>query len=113
MMEEARTLLEMKRLKSRGNDSHNTPKSSASGASPVDFPNGLPLPPPRKQTEKLSELEQQLKKSEAAQRRKLQVQKAARESEPEAIRKILGQDSDEVGRENEETSRRTGTGEVS
>ncbi|KAK4282565.1 hypothetical protein QN277_013926 [Acacia crassicarpa] len=73
--------------------------ASASGASLVEFPNGLPLPPPRKQKEKLSEVEQQLKKSEAAQRRRLQVQKAARESEAEAIRKILGQDSSRVKRE--------------
>lgn len=33
------------------------------------------------QKEKLSEVEQQLKKAEAAQRRKMQVEKAARESE--------------------------------
>lgn len=33
------------------------------------------------QKEKLSELEQQLKKAEAAQRRRMQVEKAARESE--------------------------------
>lgn len=33
------------------------------------------------QKEKLSEVEQQLKKAEAAQRRKMQVEKAAREAE--------------------------------
>ena len=33
------------------------------------------------QKEKLSEVEQQLKKAEAAQRRRMQVEKAARESE--------------------------------
>ncbi|XP_059625580.1 uncharacterized protein LOC132268762 isoform X2 [Cornus florida] len=65
----------------------------------VEFPNGLPPVPPRKQKEKLSEVEQQLKKAEAAQRRRLQVEKAARESEAEAIRKILGQDSSRRKRE--------------
>ncbi|KAK7284571.1 hypothetical protein RJT34_19319 [Clitoria ternatea] len=73
--------------------------ASASGASLIEFPNGLPPAPPRKQKEKLSELEQQLKKAEAAQRRRMQVEKAARESEAEAIRKILGQDSSRKKRE--------------
>ncbi|KAL8094474.1 uncharacterized protein LOC141692733 [Apium graveolens] len=65
----------------------------------IEFPNGLPPPPPRKQKEKLTEVEQQLKKAEAAERRKLQNEKAARESEAEAIRKILGQDSSRKKRE--------------
>ncbi|XP_028771043.1 uncharacterized protein LOC114728323 [Neltuma alba] len=73
--------------------------ASASGASLIEFPNGLPPAPPRKQKEKLSEVEQQLKKAEAAQRRRMQVEKAARESEAEAIRKILGQDSSRKKRE--------------
>lgn len=73
--------------------------SSSSGQSLIEFPNGLPPAPPRKQKEKLSEVEQQLKKAEAAQRRKMQVEKAARESEAEAIRKILGQDSSRKKRE--------------
>ncbi|XP_052196697.1 vicilin-like seed storage protein At2g18540 isoform X2 [Diospyros lotus] len=73
--------------------------SSGSGASAIEFPNGLPPAPPRKQKEKLSEVEQQLKKAEAAQRRRMQVEKAARESEAEAIRKILGQDSSRKKRE--------------
>lgn len=72
--------------------------SSAPGAA-IEFPNGLPPAPPRKQKEKLSELEQQLKKAEAAQRRRMQVEKAAQESEAEAIRKILGQDSSRKKRE--------------
>ncbi|XP_058189968.1 uncharacterized protein LOC131307471 [Rhododendron vialii] len=72
--------------------------SSNSGASVVEFPNGLP-PAPRKQKEKLSEVEQQLKKAEVAQRRRMQTEKAARESEAEAIRKILGQDSSRKKRE--------------
>lgn len=86
----------------------------ASGASLIEFPNGLPPAPPRsehiylscffsyldliwlsliiwvylycyflitEQKEKLTEVEQQLKKAEAAQKRKIQVEKAARESE--------------------------------
>ncbi|KAG2317041.1 hypothetical protein Bca4012_067936 [Brassica carinata] len=59
----------------------------------IEFPRGLPPAPPRKRKEDGLEVDQQLKKAEAAQRRKLQVEKAARESEAEAIRKILGQDS--------------------
>ncbi|XP_054814820.1 uncharacterized protein LOC129315257 [Prosopis cineraria] len=73
--------------------------ASVYGASLIEFPNGLPPAPPRKQKEKLSEVEQQLKKAEAAQRRRMQVEKAARESEAEAIRKILGQDSSRKKRE--------------
>ncbi|KAL3648116.1 hypothetical protein CASFOL_009084 [Castilleja foliolosa] len=73
--------------------------ASASGASQIEFPNGLPPAPPRKQKEKLTEVEQQLKKAEAAQRRRIQNEKAARESEAEAIRKILGQDSSRKKRE--------------
>lgn len=74
--------------------------STDSTASVVEFPNGLPPAPPRKQKDKLSEVEHQLKKAEAAQRRKMQAAKAARESEAEAIRKILGQDSSRKKREN-------------
>ncbi|MCL7047875.1 hypothetical protein MKW94_017989 [Papaver nudicaule] len=80
--------------------------SSASGTSLVEFPNGLPHAPSRKNKEKLSEVEQQLKKAEAAQRRRLQVEKAARESEAEAIRKILGQDSSRKKREDKLKKRR-------
>ncbi|KAG8479305.1 hypothetical protein CXB51_029789 [Gossypium anomalum] len=73
--------------------------SSNFGIAPIEFPNGLPPAPPKKQKEKLSEVEQQLKKAEAAQRRRVQVEKAARESQAEAIRKILGQDSSRKKRE--------------
>ncbi|KAK8548824.1 hypothetical protein V6N13_054406 [Hibiscus sabdariffa] len=66
---------------------------SGPGASLVEFPDGLPPAPPKKQKEKLSEVELQLKKAEAAQRRRMQSEKAARDAEAEAIRKILGQDS--------------------
>ncbi|KAJ4956664.1 hypothetical protein NE237_013447 [Protea cynaroides] len=80
--------------------------SAGTGASLIEFPNGLPPAPPRKQKEKLSEVEQQLKKAEAAQRRRMQVEKAARESEAEAIRKILGQDSSRKKREDKNKKRR-------
>ncbi|KAH9689671.1 PAPA-1 domain-containing protein [Citrus sinensis] len=73
--------------------------TSGAGASLLEFPNGLPPVPPKKQKEKLSEVEQQLKRAEALQRRRMQVEKAARESEAEAIRKILGQDSNRKKRE--------------
>lgn len=70
-------------------------KDEAAGVntSYIEFPNGLPPAPSKKQKEKLSEVEQQLKKAEAAQRRRMQNEKAALESQKEAIRKILGQDS--------------------
>lgn len=74
-------------------------RDSASAATQIEFPNGLPPAPPRKQKEKLTEVEQQLKKAEAAERRRIQNEKAARESEAEAIRKILGQDSSRKKRE--------------
>eukprot|EP00258_Populus_trichocarpa_P040172 XP_024456191.1 uncharacterized protein LOC112323277 isoform X2 [Populus trichocarpa] len=77
-----------------------TGKDVSSGfASLIEFPNGLPPAPPKKQKEKLSEVEQQLKRAEALQRRRMQVEKANRESEAEAIRKILGQDSTRKKRE--------------
>ncbi|KAJ7973068.1 HIT zinc finger,PAPA-1-like conserved region isoform 1 [Quillaja saponaria] len=80
--------------------------ASAPGGSLIEFPNGLPPAPPRKQKEKLSEVEQQLKKSEAAQRRRMQVEKAARESEAAAIKKILGQDSNRKKQEDKSKKRR-------
>ncbi|KAJ6982416.1 hypothetical protein NC653_025503 [Populus alba x Populus x berolinensis] len=51
------------------------------GTGLLEFSNGLPSPPPKKQKTKLSEVEQQLKKAEAAQRRRIQSKKAAREAE--------------------------------
>ncbi|XP_076905469.1 uncharacterized protein LOC143561227 [Bidens hawaiensis] len=74
-------------------------RDSASAGTQIEFPNGLPPAPPRKQKEKLTEVEQQLKKAEAAEKRRIQNEKAARESEAEAIRKILGQDSSRKKRE--------------
>lgn len=41
------------------------------------------------QKEKLTDVEQQLKKAEAAQRRRMQVEKAARESEVCSLRQII------------------------
>ncbi|KAB5556124.1 hypothetical protein DKX38_007033 [Salix brachista] len=68
-----------------------TGKDVSSGfASLIEFPYGLPPAPPKKKKEKLSELEQQLKRAEAHQRRRMQA---------EAIRKILGQDSTRKKRE--------------
>ncbi|CAH8353310.1 unnamed protein product [Eruca vesicaria subsp. sativa] len=63
------------------------------GSVPLEFPDGLPCPSSKRQKQKLSEVEQQSKKAEAAQRRRIQSEKAAQEAEAEAIRKILGQDS--------------------
>lgn len=79
--------------------------ASGPSGSAVEFPNGLPPAPPRKPKEKLSEVEQQLKKAEAAERRRMQNEKAARESEAEAIRKILGQDSSRKKREDKKKKR--------
>ncbi|OMO58466.1 PAPA-1-like conserved region [Corchorus olitorius] len=72
---------------------------SGSGVSLIEFPDGLPPALPKKQKEKLSEVDQQMRKAEAAQRRRLQSEKAAREAEAEAIRRILGQDSGRKKRE--------------
>ncbi|EFH58746.1 hypothetical protein ARALYDRAFT_477982 [Arabidopsis lyrata subsp. lyrata] len=71
-----------------GTDPH-----SVIGSGPLEFPDGLPCPSSKKPKQKLSEVEQQSKKAEAAQRRRMQSEKAAQEAEAEAIRKILGQDS--------------------
>ncbi|CAN8314458.1 unnamed protein product [Cochlearia groenlandica] len=74
--------------------------ASASGrSSTIEFPDGLPPTTSRRKKENLTEVEQQVKKAEAAQRRKVQIEKATRESEEEAIRKILGQDSSRKKRE--------------
>uniref|UniRef100_A0A1D1YVS3 INO80 complex subunit B-like conserved region domain-containing protein n=1 Tax=Anthurium amnicola TaxID=1678845 RepID=A0A1D1YVS3_9ARAE len=87
--------------------------SGGSNNSLIEFPNGLPPAPPRKQKGKLSEVDQQLKKAEAAQRRRMQVEKAARESEAEAIRKILGQDSSRKKREEKMQKKRDELAQVS
>ncbi|KAJ0960776.1 hypothetical protein J5N97_001335 [Dioscorea zingiberensis] len=67
-------------------------KDGGTGESLVEFPNGLPPAPRRKQKEKLSDVELQAKKAETAQRRRMQVEKANRELEAAVISKILGKD---------------------
>ncbi|KAJ3669299.1 hypothetical protein LUZ60_011249 [Juncus effusus] len=80
-------------------------KGGNGGENSVEFPNGLPPAPSRKKNDKLSEVEIQAKKAEAAQRRKMQVEKAAKEAEAEAIRKILGLDSDKKKEEKKQKER--------
>ncbi|KAG2629972.1 hypothetical protein PVAP13_3KG513100 [Panicum virgatum] len=76
-----------------------------SNSSTVEFPDGLPLAPSRSKKDKLSEEEMLAKKAEAAQRRKMQVEKATKESEAEAIRKILGLDSEKKKEERKQKER--------
>ncbi|KAF0910967.1 hypothetical protein E2562_005357 [Oryza meyeriana var. granulata] len=57
------------------------------------------------QKEKLSEVEVQAKKAEAAQRRKMQVEKAEREQQAEATRKILGIDTEKKKEEKKQKER--------
>uniref|UniRef100_A0ACD5Y6E8 Uncharacterized protein n=1 Tax=Avena sativa TaxID=4498 RepID=A0ACD5Y6E8_AVESA len=73
--------------------------------STVEFPDGLPAASSRSKKEKLSEAEVLAKKAEAAQRRKLQVEKATKESEAEAIRKILGLDTEKKKEEKKQKER--------
>ncbi|XP_074316022.1 uncharacterized protein LOC141652453 [Silene latifolia] len=80
-------------------------KDASGGSAAVEFPNGLPPPTSGKPKEILTEVEQQVKRAEAAQRRKMQNEKAARESEAEAIRKILGQDSNRRKKEDKKKKR--------
>ncbi|KAL3689446.1 hypothetical protein R1sor_015755 [Riccia sorocarpa] len=64
------------------------------GPSLIEFPTGLShTTGGRRGREKLTEEERQVKKAEAARRRKQLVEKAAKESQANAIQKILGQDS--------------------
>eukprot|EP00253_Pinus_taeda_P030810 PITA_30810 len=62
------------------------------GANLIEFPEGLPQTSQRRRKEKLLEVEQQMKKTEAAQRRKMQLEKAEKAAQAEAIKKILGKD---------------------
>ncbi|KAM0911913.1 hypothetical protein ACQ4PT_013108 [Festuca glaucescens] len=73
--------------------------------STVEFPDGLPAASSRSKKEKLSDAEMLAKKAEAAQRRKLQVEKATKESEAEAIRKILGLDTEKKKEERKQKER--------
>ncbi|KQK12526.1 INO80 complex subunit B [Brachypodium distachyon] len=77
------------------------------GESVIEFPDGLPTAPSRRQgqKEKLSEVEIQAKKAEVAQRRKMQVEKAEREQQTEAMRKILGIDTEKKKEERKQKER--------
>lgn len=93
-------------------DSKNEPlttrqrSNKGGGGTVIEFPDGLPATAPKRPKEKLSEMEQQAKKAEAAQRRRMQVEKQAKELEAEAIRKILGQDSTKKKKEDKERKER-------
>ncbi|PWZ27693.1 hypothetical protein Zm00014a_010421 [Zea mays] len=63
------------------------------GLKEPDSPQGVKIETPE-QKEKLSDMEVQAKKAEAALRRKMQVEKAEKEQQAEAMRKILGIDSE-------------------
>lgn len=73
--------------------------------STIEFPDGLPAASSRSKKEKLSDAEMLAKKAEAAQRRKMQVEKATKESEAEAIRKILGLDTEKKKEERKQKER--------
>ncbi|XP_015078114.1 trichohyalin-like isoform X1 [Solanum pennellii] len=73
--------------------------SSATSVNQIEYPYGCPPAPSQKQKEKFSDVEQQLKRAKAAQKRRIRYEEAARESEAEAIRKIRGQDSNKKKRE--------------
>lgn len=76
------------------------------GESVIEFPDGLPAAPSsRRQKDKLSEVEIQAKKAEVAQRRKMQVEKAEREQQAEAMRKILGIDTEKKKEEKKQKER--------
>eukprot|EP00252_Welwitschia_mirabilis_P017810 TRINITY_DN3959_c0_g1_i2.p1 TRINITY_DN3959_c0_g1~~TRINITY_DN3959_c0_g1_i2.p1 ORF type:complete len:660 (+),score=169.90 TRINITY_DN3959_c0_g1_i2:600-2579(+) len=63
------------------------------GANLIEFPDGLPHTAQRRKKEKLSDIDQQLKKAEAAQKRKMLVERNNNAIQAEAIKKILGHDS--------------------
>ncbi|KMZ62658.1 HIT zinc finger protein [Zostera marina] len=66
----------------------------------IEFPDGLPSAPSRRKKCQLSEVEKQLKKTEAAMKRRTQLEKAAKELEAQTIKKILrGSDSSRKKRE--------------
>ncbi|KAK4378838.1 hypothetical protein RND71_000700 [Anisodus tanguticus] len=78
--------------------------SCGAGLRTIEFPHGLPPAPPKKQKEKLSKVEQQLKKAEAAQRRRMQAEKAARESARKSSVKILAGKSKKIKLRSDERS---------
>ncbi|XP_057853659.2 uncharacterized protein LOC131063762 isoform X2 [Cryptomeria japonica] len=65
----------------------------------IEFPDGLPQTSQRKRQEKIPDFELQLKKADAARRRRIQAEKAAQEIQADAIKRILGQDSYKQKRE--------------
>ncbi|KAH9304996.1 hypothetical protein KI387_009400, partial [Taxus chinensis] len=69
------------------------------GESLIEFPEGLPQTSQRKRQEKIPDFELQLKKADAARRRRMQAEKAAQEIQADAIKRILGQDSYKQKRE--------------
>lgn len=71
-----------------------------SAPSLIEYPEGLTNPLSRKGKINLSEAERQVKRVEAAHRRKQQVEKTARDIQATAIQRILGQDSTRKRREN-------------
>jgi INO80 complex subunit B len=71
-----------------------------SAPSLIEYPEGLTNPLSRKGKNNLSEAERQVKRVEAAHRRKQQVEKTARDIQATAIQRILGQDSTRKRREN-------------
>ncbi|CAM0877214.1 unnamed protein product [Alopecurus aequalis] len=75
------------------------------GESVIEYPDGLPAATSRRQKEKLSDVEVQARKAEVAQRRKMQVEKAEREQQAEAMRKILGIDTEKKKEERKQKER--------
>jgi INO80 complex subunit B len=74
--------------------------ADSSAPSLIEFPEGLINPLSKKGKNNLSEAERQVKRVEAAHRRKQQVEKTARDIQATAIQRILGQDSTRKRREN-------------
>ncbi|KAG0602994.1 hypothetical protein M758_10G057400 [Ceratodon purpureus] len=66
----------------------------------IEYPEGLTNPLSKKGKNNLSEAEKQVKRLEAANRRRQQVEKTARDIQATAIQRILGQDSTRKRREN-------------
>lgn len=75
------------------------------GESAIEYPDGLPAATSRRQKEKLPDVEIQARKAEVAQRRKMQVEKAEKEQQAEAMRKILGIDTEKKKEERKQKER--------
>ncbi|CAI0626293.1 unnamed protein product [Linum tenue] len=85
--------------------------SLRSSSALVEFPDGLP-DAPKKSKANFPDVDKQLKKAEAAQKRKLHAEKLAKEAEAEAIRKILGQDSSRKKKEEKMKKQRDDVAQV-